>query len=201
MGILSQIFGKPDALQIDAQRLYRSLMQQSRRATFYGKGRIIDNYDGRIDVLTLHMACVLKALYASGPQGARLAQALFDEMKDDFEVALRELGIADTGVAKRMKPMISYFYARVKIYDAALKQPVQEDISLDALWLAFEDLAQREEAEINEAQNDEALIDQTVIDDAFRGHIMHYMRSLDQQLSALSLGQIALCEFEYPDFT
>ena len=166
MGILSQIFGKPDALQIDAQRLYRSLMQQSRRAIFYGKGRIVDNYDGRIDVLTLHMACVLKALYASGPQGARLAQALFDEMKDDFEVALRELGIADTGVAKRMKPMISYFYARVKIYDAALKQPAQEDISLDALWLAFEDLAQREAAPT----------DEVLIDDRFRRQIMHYSR-------------------------
>jgi len=129
---------------------------------------------------------VLKALHGHGEQGERLAQALFDEMKDDFEVALREEGISDTGVAKRIKPMISHFYARVKTYTEALHDNAQQTQSNDVLSMAFDSLAGLED---------------NPLDGAFKTQIIRYTQSLADALGAKSLGQIALCEFDYPSFT
>jgi len=94
--------------------IYTALMAQSRNPDFYGESRFADDYDGRIDVLTLHIAAVLSNLNRFGQNGQRLGQALFDEMKDDFEVALREEALSDASVKKRIQPMISLFYDRVK---------------------------------------------------------------------------------------
>ncbi len=185
MRFLAKFFGAGDAAKQDAQRIYQSLMAQSRRVEFYGEGRVTDNYDGRIDILTLHMSCILKALNAFGAQGERLAQALFDEMKDDFEVALREEGISDTGVAKRIKPMISHFYARVKIYTEAIHDISDHERSNAALSSAFDSLAGLEDNPLN---------------DAFKQRLIGYTQSFSKRLGEKTLGQIALRDFDYPKF-
>ena len=68
--------------------MYSLLMKQSRKKMFYGTGKVRDNYDGRIDILTLHMAIVLRALRGHDINGKLLSQALFDVMRDDFEIAM-----------------------------------------------------------------------------------------------------------------
>jgi len=185
MSFLSKFFGQRDAVKIDSQRIYRTLMTQSRKAEFYGAGRVSDNYDGRIDVLTLHIACVLMALNSFGEQGERLAQAVFDEMKDDFEVALREEGLSDTGVAKRIKPMISHFYARVKVYTQALLDGGEgSGAGQEGLALAFDTLAGQED---------------NPLDASFKSQLMTYTEQFSDTLMAKSLGQIALCGYDYPN--
>ena len=46
----------------------------------------------------------------------RLSQALYDVMIADFDVALREEGLSDTGVARRIKPLAKMFFSRAKAY-------------------------------------------------------------------------------------
>ena len=75
MKFLNKIFGREDAVTIDARRIYSALMSQSRKPEFYGPTRFEDNYDGRIDVLTLHIAAVLSNLNRFGENGERLGQA------------------------------------------------------------------------------------------------------------------------------
>jgi len=123
--LLKQLFGRGDAATTDARRIYTQLMAQSRRAQFFGQERFADSYDGRIDVLTLHIAAILSNLNRFGQNGERLGQALFDEMKDDFEIALREEALSDASVKKRIQPMISLFYDRVKKYAEALHEEDQ----------------------------------------------------------------------------
>lgn len=177
MGFLSQIFGRDKALSRDARRIYDSLMQQSRQAEFYGTKRVTDNYDGRIDLLTLHMAIMLKALNAYGEQGAALRQALFDQMKDDFEIALREEGISDTGVKKRIKPMISLFYDRVKTYTGALIGDAPKAKMAEKL------------AEFHEGVSDKYL-------KALSAYSLQFSKTLDGK----TLGELALTDFTYPTF-
>ena len=129
MGVFSGLFGRQDTAKRDARRVYNLVMKQSRQPVFFGQARFPDNYDGRIDVLTLHMGIVFEALRRHGEQGNRLAQALFDEMKDDFEIALREEGISDTGVAKRIKPMIQLFYTRVKAFTESFESGQFETVA------------------------------------------------------------------------
>ncbi len=121
MGLLARIFGRATPQLRDAEGIYAKLMTQSRHPAFFGNGKITDSYDGRIELLTLHMTPFITALRKFGPDGALLSQALYDVMRDDFDIALREEGISDTGVARRIKPMMTLFFTRVRDFDAALQ--------------------------------------------------------------------------------
>jgi cytochrome b pre-mRNA-processing protein 3 len=58
-------------------------------------------------------------------------QQLFDILFADTDKNLRELGVSDISIAKKMKPMLSAFYGRAKIYEEAL---TKDDATLaDAL--------------------------------------------------------------------
>lgn len=183
MGLLKKIFGRPDAVGTDARRIYVGLMAQSRLPAFYGEYRFGDSYDGRIDVLTLHIAAILSNLKRFEQNGDRLGQALFDEMKDDFEVALREEALSDAGVKKRIQPMISLFYDRVKKYAEALN----EDNSKESLHIAFIETLNGYTADAPKVEIDSSA-----------DQVSTYLLKFDANLSGLSLGQIALTEFEFP---
>lgn len=120
MGLFSKLLGRNRPDMKDAARIYRYVMVQSRRPEFFGEGRFADNYDGRIDLLTFNLSIIMKHLRSFGENGQILSQSIFDTLRDDFEIALREEGLSDKGVAKRIKPMIRLFYDRLKAYDKAL---------------------------------------------------------------------------------
>lgn len=175
MGFLSALFGKEDALTRDARRIYAKVMAQSRQTAFYGQARMSDTYDGRIDVLTLHIAAILTALNTHGENGEKLGQALFDEMKDDFEIALREEALSDAGVKKRITPMISLFYDRVKAYAKVLHGGEGKS---DLVSVLLESLSE-------EAAN-------------FAPPLANYLVDFHATLKPMGLGEIALAEFSFP---
>lgn len=176
-GGLSGLFKRERAEIRDARGLYRAVMAQSRRPEFYGEGQIPDTYDGRIDFLTLHMAIFMEALRSHGDNGQKLSQALYDVMIDDFDVALREEGLSDTGVVRRIKPMANLFFERVKAYtDSFSGGP--SDIQ-DVLRAGHkQDLS-----------------------DAFTTRLSAYVDTLRANLASKSLGVIAKSDFLFPEFT
>ena len=184
MGLLKRLFGREDAATTDARRVYAKLMTQSRLPEFYGAGRFADSYDGRIDVLTLHIAAILSNLNRFGQNGERLGQALFDEMKDDFEIALREEALSDASVKKRIQPMISLFYDRVKKYAEALNQP-DSKAALNVVFSETLTIGGNAPVFGNEITS-------------FQNQISTYLLGFDNILSTNSLGQIALTEFTFP---
>ncbi len=105
---------------IAAAGLYTECLKQSRLPAFYGAGKVDDSYNGRIDLLTLHMTVIMAAAQKFGDEGRQLNQALYDVMVQDFNIAMREEGLADTGISRRIKPMISLFFERTKAYTQAL---------------------------------------------------------------------------------
>ena len=177
MGFFSKLLGRKDAAIEDAGRIYSALMRQARQAAFYGEGKAPDNYDGRIDVLTLHIAVVLEALSKHDKQGERLSQAIFDVMRDDFEIAMREEGLSDTGIKRRIKPMMQLFYTRVKSYVEALKSETAENLLKDAFREGL--LA---DSETNYFES-----------------LSVYVIEFSKNLQDLSLGQIAMTSFDIPE--
>ncbi|MGB3457648.1 MAG: ubiquinol-cytochrome C chaperone family protein [Litorimonas sp.] len=121
MGLFDKLMGRELPERRDARKIYFRLLEQARTPGLFGNGRFADDFDGRIDSIALHMAVLMERLQSEGEDGRLLNQALFDEMKDDFEIALREQAIGDTGVKKRMKPIIGHFYDRLKAYTDGLK--------------------------------------------------------------------------------
>ena len=176
MGFFSNLFGRKDPAMQDAGRIYAKLMKQARQTAFYGEGKAPDNYDGRIDVLTLHIAVILKALSAHAEQGQRLSQAIFDVMRDDFEVAMREEGLSDTGIKRRIKPMMQLFYTRVKSYVEALSSDAPSKQIEDAFKIGL----------LTESQT------------SFAESLSSYTIEFSKNLQISTLGQIALADFEIP---
>ena len=86
-----------------------------------------DTPQGRFEMVMLHGWLVIDRLAASDPE---YTQSLFDLMFDDFDLNLRELGVGDLGVGKRVKGWAAAFYGRAAAYKSAL---ADEGLLADAL--------------------------------------------------------------------
>ena len=110
---------RTDPSLIAARRLYELLMERARAPVFYSEFLVPDTIDGRFDLLTLHAFLVLETLKSQGPAGARLGSQLASVIFAGFDDALRELGVGDFGISRRIKAMANAFYGRLEAYGAA----------------------------------------------------------------------------------
>src|SRR5579872_2003929 len=90
-----------------AATLQELLVARARAPVFYAVLGVPDTMDGRFDLVTLHAWLVLERLQAAGLDAA--AQALTDVLFIGFDEALREQGIGDMGLGRRMKAMANAF--------------------------------------------------------------------------------------------
>ena len=176
MGLFDKLMGRDLPERRDARGIYFRLLEQSRDPAFFGPGKIADDYDGRISLITLHYAVMMRRLNREGSDGEILRQAIFDEMKDDFEVALREEGIADTGVKRRIKPMIALFYDRL----AAINEAMDAEEPQRTLATALN-------------------TDEETGPDAFDANLADYALDLEKQLGETPFKDIIAKRFYFPD--
>ena len=113
-------FRKPQAPSRGTiEAIYGTIVTQAREPVFYLDLGVPDTINGRFDLLVLHLWMVLRWLKSS-EGGASLAQTLFDRFCDDMDANLREMGVGDLTVPKRMMAFGEAFYGRVAAYDHAL---------------------------------------------------------------------------------
>src|ERR1700737_4503545 len=97
------------------------IVTQAREPCFYRDLGVPDAGNGRFDLLVLHLWMVLRRLKPM-EGGAGLSQALFDRFCDDMDANLREMGVGDLIVPKRMQAFGEAFYGRIAAYDLALTE-------------------------------------------------------------------------------
>ncbi|PHS35533.1 MAG: hypothetical protein COA91_13120 [Robiginitomaculum sp.] len=175
--LLSRIIGSPRAEIKDANKIYQKIMEKSRDTVFYGDDLCADTTDGRMEILCLHLATLMFVLRGHDQTGSQLSQAIYDVMIDDFDVALREEGLSDTGVARRIKPMAKMFFARSRSYADALAAEQKMDVELSKV------------------------IDKYMTKNSEKsGVFVKYIKEFHHNLSGSNLGQIAKAEFIFPKF-
>lgn len=103
----------------DAQRLLEAVQAASRRPALFGPGKAPDTLEGRFEVMALHAGLALLRLGAE-PQAAPLAQSFTDTLFRHFDAGLREDGVGDTTVPKRMRKLAGDFYGRLEVYGRAI---------------------------------------------------------------------------------
>jgi cytochrome b pre-mRNA-processing protein 3 len=101
------------------EAIYGMIVTQAREPLFYRDLGVPDTVNGRFDLLVLHMWMVLRRLKAMEGE-ADLSQALFDRFCDDMDGNLREMGVGDLTIPKRMQAFGEAFYRRAAAYDRAL---------------------------------------------------------------------------------
>ena len=109
-----------------ARSLYEAVVARSREPVFYGELGVPDTVDGRFDMVALHAVLVLRRLKADHARSAELSQAFFDVMFVDMDENLRELGVGDLSVGRKVKDMIRAFYGRLAAYEAGLAGTEEE---------------------------------------------------------------------------
>ena len=106
-------------VRTDAQRLLEAVQAASRRPALFGPGQAPDTLAGRFEVMTLHAGLALLRLRTE-PQAAPLAQTFTDTLFRHFDAGLREDGVGDTTVPKRMRKLAGDFYGRLEVYSRAI---------------------------------------------------------------------------------
>ncbi len=104
-----------------AYRLYGAVIERARARALYDQHGVPDTLDGRFDSVVLHAHLVMRRLADQGPNGARLSQVLFDVMFADMDQTLRELGVGDLTVGKKVRQMADAFFGRAVAYEKALE--------------------------------------------------------------------------------
>lgn len=104
----------------EGKRLYEALAGQALLPVFYADLGVPDSIDGRFEMLCLHAHAVFHRLRGRGGQADQLGQAAYDAMFSGLDASLREMGVADLGVGRRIKIMTEALNGRIHAYDAAL---------------------------------------------------------------------------------
>ncbi len=114
--------------------IYAAIMAASRQPAFYAKLGVDDSLEGRFEILVLHASLVARRLGAGSNDAKAMSQEVFDLMFIDLDQAMRESGVGDLAVPKRIRRMAEAYYGRAKAYGAALA----EDEPVKALVAAVE---------------------------------------------------------------
>jgi cytochrome b pre-mRNA-processing protein 3 len=124
---------KRDPLKETADRLFNAVSERSRHPEFYLEWGLPDTLESRFECLSLHIILVLRRLEALGSEGKALGQELVDRYFAALDGAVRQIGIGDTSVGKKVKAFAKQFYGRASAYSDALVS----DASSDSLSIAL----------------------------------------------------------------
>ena len=116
--LLDRLF-RPRAAQAAGRALYARAVEQSRSPRLYSELGAPDTAEGRFEVYSLHVVLLLDRLRGHGDVATDVSQALFDTYVKDLDHALRELGVGDLSVGRKMRKLGEAFYGRGKSYEAA----------------------------------------------------------------------------------
>ncbi len=100
--------------------LYTDAVRAARSPLYFTELAVPDTLDGRFDLVGLFVALLIRRLRAIPDCGAAMAQAVFDAMFADMDHNLRELGVGDMAIAKRVKAMWEAFHGRAQAYQTRL---------------------------------------------------------------------------------
>ena len=119
--ILSLFSRKAKANEAITIALYDAIVAAARQPYFYSDLDVPDSPLGRYEMLSLHVYLFVRRIKGRSPALKAIGQEVTDEFFRDVDHSLRELGIGDSGVPKRMKKLARMFYGRIESYDKALE--------------------------------------------------------------------------------
>lgn len=153
---------------------YIALVAAARNPFFYTDLQVPDTIDGRFDLIVLHLFLLQLRLLAAEPE---FGQFLSETFFRDMDRSLREMGVADTGVSKRIKKMGKAYHGRLQAYSAAM-----DDENALCSALARNLYGTLENGDIGVLKR-----------------MAHYVEAANAQLAATDLSLITSGQFRWPD--
>jgi cytochrome b pre-mRNA-processing protein 3 len=119
---LSRIFARRSD---PAATLYAAIVAAARQPKAYVEWGVPDTTDGRFDMIILHQFLALERLKEAGPAGEGVMQGLTDAFFKDMDRSLREMGVGDLSVGKKVRRMAEAYHGRMQAYSAAVPDGVR----------------------------------------------------------------------------
>lgn len=110
----------PQSARRKAVDLYGMVVAAARQPAFYGSGRVSDTPEGRFELIAMHLFLLAERLTREKPAGEELARSLIEAFVLDMDDCMREMGVGDLTVPKRVKRAAAVFYERSGAYRNAL---------------------------------------------------------------------------------
>ncbi|MGI9385433.1 MAG: ubiquinol-cytochrome C chaperone family protein [Methyloligellaceae bacterium] len=161
-----------------AQKIYDSIVGQARHPTFYGALGVGDRLEARFELLVLHVFLVLDRLQRDGSDGAAIGQELVDAFVRDMDTTLRELGVGDLSVPKKVRLTAAVFHDRLQDYRKALAVTDQGPLEATLERYVFSDPDPRPESTVQLAA---------------------YTRAAALRLNNQKLGEISSGRIDFPE--
>lgn len=95
-----------------ADRVYEAVVAQARQPLFYSELGVPDTMEGRYELIVLHMVLLLERLRDSGSESDVVARLTLERFVEDMDDCMREIGVGDMSVAKRVKAAAGGLYER-----------------------------------------------------------------------------------------
>lgn len=102
-----------------AEALYAAAVESARHPALFRAYGVPDTFDGRFEMVLLHLFPIIHRLLPPDAD-PKLAQLVSEVFVEDSDAALREMGVGDLTVPKRMKKLYSSFAGRMSAYSDAL---------------------------------------------------------------------------------
>jgi cytochrome b pre-mRNA-processing protein 3 len=94
-----------------AETAYGRLMKAALAPDFYLSGDVVDTFEGRAQMVTVHAALAIRRMQAvPGSAADRLAAALNTRVLDGFDAAYREQGVGDSSIARKVRKLAEAYY-------------------------------------------------------------------------------------------
>ncbi len=111
-----------DATRQAVDNFYVGLAAAARNPNLFIDYGVADTLEGRFEALILHVSLVQRRFKALGAEAEKPAQLLTDCLFADLDGAIREIGVSDIGVPRKMKMLAEAYFGRMAAYDAMLRE-------------------------------------------------------------------------------
>ena len=115
LGLIRRIMGASN----DVGLCYNAMVAQARQPHFYAQLGVPDTFDGRFECIVLHLA-ILHAAMAEPVERHAQRQALVEHFVSDMDNQMREIGVSDSGISKKMTKTAEHLYGRFKSYQSSI---------------------------------------------------------------------------------
>ncbi len=106
-----------------AGEIYGAVVAAARQSVFYRQYRVPDTPEGRFEMVALMLFLVLERVKRLEPDGEALTQATIEAFVTDMDDCMREMGVGDLTVPKKVKRAAAAFYERAGHYRPHLMGP------------------------------------------------------------------------------
>lgn len=109
--------------KLTAEHLYDAVVAQARQHSFFTHLGVPDTLEGRYEMIVLNLFLVLDRLRVEDEPAQSISRRLTERFVTDMDDCMRELGVGDLTVPKKVKRAAAGLYERVQEYHGAMTGP------------------------------------------------------------------------------